>query len=74
MNNNNPMDHRAFTKRSRIFVRISLLCIEGADKVYEIQLICFKFDAKTCKCREDELDLSQKLMAAAISFRFTETV
>ena len=68
------MKNRASATRSRIFVRINLLSIEGADEVYKTQLIGFKFDKGTCKCREDEFDLSQKLMAAAISFRFAETV
>ena len=74
ININSPMNHRASATRSRISVRISLLSIEGADEVYETQLIGFKFDEGTCKRREDELDVSRKLMAVAISFRFVETV
>ena len=61
------MDHRAFTTRSRIFVRVSLLSIVGADEAYEIQLICFNFDAETRKWRENEHHVSQKLIAAAIT-------
>ena len=41
------MNHRASATRSRISVRISLLSIEGADEVYETQLIGFKFDEET---------------------------